>query len=175
VVLIVEYVFSGIFYRLTRISDFLTVDLISGLSAIALSWWIFRKLIRTAFKEKTLRFAVVGFFLFFYFLSACFLRFSLQLANGLLDWSEPQTIVVVISSKQISSFGGSLREGPGSQAHLIYFHDWKNNRENGELLIPPYLYYTLGLGTPLELKVRQGFFHWAWVEDFKIPASSSGG
>jgi hypothetical protein len=168
ILLIVEYVCSGIYFRLVRHSDFLIADLICGISATGLCYLIFRKLIRGALQDKIPVLLVGVLFLFFCFLLGCFLRFSLQLANGLLDTSEPQTRVVVVESKEISALGGSFKEGPNPMAHLIYFRDWDNRNGNCELLVPAYFYYTVGPGTRVELSLHQGFFHWAWVEDFQM-------
>jgi hypothetical protein len=173
VLLIVEYVCCGIYFRLVRHSDFLIADWICALSAIGLCHLIFRKPIRSALQEKIPVLLIAALFLFFSFLLGCFLRFNLQLANGLLDGSEPQTRVVVVADKEISSFGGSFKEGPNPMAHLIYFRDWNNSNGNCELLVPAYFYYTVGPGTRVELSLRQGFFHWAWVEDFQMGDSPS--
>src|SRR5580692_6885024 len=142
--LAVEYVCCGIYFRLVRHSDFLKADLICGSSAVGLCYLIFRRLIRSALKEKIPVLVVAAIFVFFCLFGGCLLRFSLQLANGLLDNSESQTRVVVIASKEISSFGGSFKEGPNPMAHLIYFSDWDNGRGNCELLVPAYFYYTVG-------------------------------
>jgi hypothetical protein len=166
--LIVEYVCCGIYFRLVRHSDFLIADWICALSGIGLCYLIFRKLIHSALQEKIPVLLVGALFLFFSFLLGSFLRFSLQLANGLLDSSDSQTRVVVVSGKEISSFGGSFKEGPNPMAHLIYFHDWDNGNGNCELLVPAYFYYTVGPGTRVELSLHRGFFHWAWVEDFQM-------
>ncbi len=167
-VLIAEYVGCGIYFRLVRHSDFWKADLICGFSAVGLCYGIFKKLIRSALKEKVPALLVAAFFLLFSFLLGCFLRFSLQLANGLLDGSEPQTRLVVVGSKDISSFGGSFKEGPNPMAHLVYFPDWDNGEGSCELLVPAYFYYMVGPGTRMELTLRQGFFHLAWVEDFQM-------
>ncbi len=167
-VLIAEYFFCGIYFRLVKHSNFLWVDLICGLSAISLCYLIFKRLIKSALKEKIPFLAVAAFFLFFCVLLGFFLRFSLQLANGLLDTSEPETRVVYVVDKKISSFGGSIKDGPNPMAHLIYFHDWDNSDKNCELLISPVFYYNVGLGTRLAITLRRGFFHLPWVEDCQL-------
>ena len=168
VILIVEYPFCGIYFRFVRHIDFFRVDLICVLSAIGLCYLIFRKLIKAALKERIPFLVVIVCFLALCFLLSCFFRFSIQLANGLLDFSDPETRVVYVSDKKISSFGGSFKEGPNPMAHLIYFHDWDNTDEICELLTPPSIYYFTNIGTPVEMTLRQGFFYLPWVEDFRI-------
>jgi hypothetical protein len=168
VVLIVEYFCCGIYFRLVRESDFVRVDWICALSALALCYWIVRKLIRSALKEGIPIWVVAAFFLFLSALLGCFLRYSLQLANGLLDFSDPETRVIVITDKKISPFGGSIKEGVNPVAHMVYFRDWDNGDESCELLTPSAFYYFIDTGSRLELSVRRGFFHLAWVEDYQV-------
>jgi hypothetical protein len=163
-----EYLGCSAYFRFVRHSDFLRVDWICVISAIVLCYLIFRNLIKIALKEQIPFPVVVLFFLFFSCLLGCFLRFSLQLANGLLDFSEPETHLVAVTSKKISSFGGSIKEGINPMAHMIYFHDWENNDENCEMLTPQYFYYSVDDGSLVQLTLRRGLFHWPWVEDYQV-------
>lgn len=169
--LVAEYVFCGIDYRLVRHSDFLTVDLISAIAGIGLCYWFSRKLIKTALKEQVPRWLVASVFLILWFLLSFFLRFSIQLANGLLDFSQPVTQIVTVTDKKISALGGSFKEGPSPMAHLVYFGDWDNGGGACELLVPPSIYYTAGPGTRVEISVRRGFLRLAWLDDFQIVGS----
>ncbi len=163
-----EYFLCGIYFRLVRHTDFLKVDWFCAIFAILLCYWIFRKLIRSALKEQIPFFVVAFFFLFFSCLLGFFLRFSLQLANGLLDFSDPETRVIVVTDKKISRFGGSIKEGINPMAHMIYFHDWDESGENAELLTPQDFYYSVDNGSLVQLTLRQGLFHFSWVEDYQI-------
>lgn len=89
---IAEYLACSACFRFVRQSDFLTVDWICGISSLILCYLIFRNLIKDAFKEQIPFLAVALFFLFFSSLIGFFLRYSLQLANGLLDFSNPKPI-----------------------------------------------------------------------------------
>lgn len=166
--LVAEYVFCGIYYRLVRHLDFLIVDSASAVVGIGLCYWITGKLIKTALKEQVPRWLVALVFVILWFLMSCFLRFSVQLANGLLDFSQPETQIVTLTDKKISALGGSFKEGPSPMAHLVYFGDWNNPGSTCELLVSPAIYYTAGPGTRLELSVRKGFFRLAWLDDFQI-------
>jgi hypothetical protein len=170
-ILFTEYIFSSIYFRLVRHSDFLIVDFISGISAISICYWICRKWIKTALKEQVPRVVVAAVFLICCFLVACFLRFSIQLTNGLLDSSPSETQTVVVTGKKISALGGSFKEGPSPMAHLVYFGDWDNGGGICDLLTPPAIYYTVGPGSRMEISVRKGLLHLAWVEDFQIVGS----
>jgi hypothetical protein len=163
-----EYPLSGIYFRLVRHSDFLKVDWISAVSAIILCYGVFMELLKASWKEKVLFKFTVSCFLAACFLVSCFFRFSIQLANGLLDFSSPETRIVVVTDKNISVFGGSVKEGPNPEAHLIYFQDWDNPEETCELLTPTAFYYVVSSGSPVGLAVRRGFFHLPWVEDFQL-------
>ena len=168
VVLIVEYFCCGMYFRLVRESDFVRADWICALSALVLCYWIVRKLIHSALKEGIPFWVIAAFFLFLSALLGCFLRYSLQLANGLLDFSESETHVIVIADKKISAFGGSIKEGVNPVAHMVYFRDWENNDENCELLVPSVFYYFVDNGSSLEMTFRRGLFHLAWVENFQV-------
>ncbi len=170
-VLVAEYVLCGIFYRLVSHTDFWWVDLISGALSLGLCYQLFKNLIKEALKEKIPSAIVWTVFLVFWFLLTCFFRFSVQLVNGLLDFSPSQAQTIVVTDKKISALGGSFKEGPSPMAHLIYFMNWDNDKDTCELLVTPALYYTLGPGSKLELSVRQGFLHMPWVEDYQLPSS----
>ncbi len=174
-VLIAEYYFCGIYYRLIRRSDFIIVNSACGISGLGLGYLILRKLIRNALEEKLPPPAVWAFFLVFCFLLGFFLRFSVQLANGLLDSSDPESRVVVVMDKKVSSFGGSFKDGPNPMAHLIYFQDWDDSGANCEMLISPVYYYSAGIGTRLVLTVRRGFLHMSWVSDYQLLTPTSNG
>ena len=128
--LIAEYVACGIYFRWVRDSDFLRMDSICGLAATGLCYLVFKKLIKLVLKEKVPVLLVAAVFLFFCLLSGLLLRFSLQLANGWLDDSEPDSQVVVVVDKKTSPFGGSFKEGPNPLAHLVYFQDWEKDGGN---------------------------------------------
>jgi hypothetical protein len=164
---IAEYFACSVYFRFIRDSDYFKVDWICALSSLVLCHFIFRKLIRGALREKIPVLVIAGFFLFFTCLLGLFLRFSLQLANGWLDYSEPETRVVIVSDKKISSFGGSIKEGMNPMAHMIYFHDWDDYGQKCGMLTPQDFYYDVDIGTNVELTLRQGFFHWPWVEDYQ--------
>jgi len=168
VALVVEFPLTGVYYRLVRERDFLTVDVISVSTSIGLFYWLCRKLLQTAWREHILFKTIMVCFLIFCILGTCFFRFTIQLANGFLDRSVPEIRVVVVTSKDTSVFGGSFKEGPSPLAHLIYFQDWDNPAGSCELLVPPSVYYFAGSENPLELAVRRGFFHLPWVEDFQL-------
>jgi hypothetical protein len=166
-VVIGEYLCCGVYYRLVRQSDFPLVDLICGISALILCYFIFRNSIKSALKEQIPLWVVALFFLFFSCLLGCFLRFSLQLANGLLDFSQPEIHLVTVHSKKITSFGGSIKEGINPMAHMIYFHDWDQSGGMCELLTPQDFYYSVDDGSMMQLSLRQGLFHLPWVEDYQ--------
>ncbi len=166
--LIAEYIFCGFSFRMVRHRDLIGLDIASALSSFGLGYWFFKDTIRAALKEKVPPPLVAACFLAFWVLLGCFLRMSAQLANGLLDFSDPQTRLVVVTDKKISSFGGSLKEGPNPMAHLVYFSDWENADQTCEVLAPPALYYSLDPGIPMLITLRTGLFHWAWAEDLQL-------
>lgn len=167
-VLIVEYLGCGIYFRFVRNSDFFRVDWICGLSAAGLCFLIFRGFIKSAREERIPLIVIALFFLFFSALLGCFLRFSLQLVNGWFDVSDPETHVVVVTAQKISPFGGSIKDGINPLAYMVYFHDWDDSLENCEMRVTHDFYYAIDPGTGLELAVRKGFFHWPWVEDYRV-------
>ncbi len=167
VVMVVEYILCGIYFRLVRRNDIFWLDGACALAALVFCYRLSRKLIKDALKEKIPVYIVAGLFLLFAFFTGCFFRFSFQLANGYLDFSDPEIHTVIVTDKKISLFGGSLQEGPNPMAHLVYFHDWDNGDENCELLLPPSVYYVVDRGVPLEIAVRPGFFHAPWVQAFQ--------
>ncbi len=162
-----EYLACSACFRWVRQSDFLRADGICVISAITLCYLIFKNLIKDALKEGIPRWVVALFFLFFGALLACFLRFSLQLANGLLDFSQPEIHLVTVNSKMISPFGGSVREGINPMAHMIYFHDWDQSGNMCEMLTPQDFYYSVDDGSMVQLSLRQGLFHLPWVADYQ--------
>ncbi|GEM_PF-1644114 len=164
----VEYFLCGIYYRPLRQSDLLELDLGSALAAAVLCYWVSRKLMRDALEERIPFYVVAGLFLLFIFLAGGFFRFSAQLANGLLDFSNPEVYRIVVAEKKVSLFGGSLQEGPNPVAHMVYFGDWDNGNGNCELLLPPAAYYLVDPGGPLDIAVRPGFFHMAWLQAFQL-------
>jgi len=168
VVLITEYLCSGIYFRLVRESDFIRADWICGISAPLLCLSIFWKSFKSALKEGIPPVVVALFFLFFTALLGFFIRYSLQLANGLLDGSVPEKRVITVVSKKISPFGGRIKDGVNPAAYMIYFQDWENSDEGDELLTSHDFYYSVDDGSMLELIVRRGFFRWAWVQDFQV-------
>ena len=166
--LVIEFPLTGVYYRLVRERDFLTVDIISASTSIVLFYWLFRKLLQTAWKEHILFKTLLACFFTLGVLGTCFFRFTIQLVNGFLDGSVPETRIVVVTGKDTSVFGGSFKEGPSPLAHFIYFQDWDNPAGSCELLVPPPVYYFAGPGNPVELAIRHGFFHLPWVEDFQL-------
>lgn len=167
VLLLAGYWACGIYFRLVRDTDLARLDWICGISAIGSCFLLFRKLIRSALQEGIPRWVITLYFLFFTVLLGFFLRFSLQLANGWLDRSDPETQVVVVTGQKISPFGGSFDDGINPLAYMVYFQDWEDDRENCELKVTMDLYYSVDAGSGLELAVRKGFFHWPWVESYQ--------
>ncbi len=163
-----EYFACSAYFRFVRQPDFLKVDWVCGISAIVLCYGIFRNLIKNALKERIPWVVMALFFLFFSGLLACFLRFSVQLANGWLDPSDPETHLVAVTSKKITPFGGSIKEGINPMAHMIYFHDWDQSGETCEMLAPQDFYYSVDDGSMVQLTLRQGLFHLPWVADYQV-------
>jgi len=118
---------------------------------------------------------VAASYLLFAFLTACFFRFSVQLANGLLDASDPDTRVVLVTGQKISLLGGSLKESLNPLAHLVYFQGWDGGDETYEVLVPPAVYYFAGPGTRIAVTLRKGFLHLPWVEDCQLLQTSGSG
>jgi len=176
-VLAAEYPLCGIYYRLVRQSDMLWLDGACVLAAVLLCYWLSRKLIKDALKEKIPLYVVAGLFLLFAFLLSGFFRFSFQLANGCLDFSAPEVHRIIVTDKKITMFGGSVREGPNPIAHMVYFKDWDDGVGNCELLLPPSAYYVVDQGGPLDIAVRPGFFHLVWMQAYQLvqPQGLEGG
>ncbi len=169
--LVAEYFCCGAYYRLARAADALELDALCALSAPLICYLAFRGALGAARREKIPGAVTAGFFLFFAALLGFFLRFSLQLANGALDPSDPENHVVVVTSKKISSWGGSIQEGMNPMAHLVYFRDWELEGKDCEMLSPQDFFYAVDVGSRVEVTVRQGLFHWPWLEGCQLLTS----
>ncbi len=169
--LVGEYFCCGVFYRLVRPLDSVELDGLCGLCAPVLCYGIFHGALAAARREKIPVAVIAGFFLFFTFLLGFFLRFSLQLANGALDPSDPENHVVIVTSKKISSWGGSILEGMNPMAHLVYFRDWELEGRDCEMLTPQDFYYAVDVGSRVEVTLRGGLFHWPWMEGCQLLAT----
>jgi len=123
---------------------------------------------KAALKEKIHLAIVLTSFLALSFLLCCFLRLNLQITNGLLDNSDPETKIVVVSSRYSSVFGASIKDGLNAMAYYILFPHWDDKDKSCELLIPYSIYFALGSGTNVQLTVRNGFFGLPWVENYQI-------
>ena len=166
--LVAEYLYCSVCFRFIRTWDLWATDLICMLLSVLFCYWFFRKLIKEALREKIHITIVLACFLIFIFLFGCFLRLTLQIANGLFDSSDPETKTVVVSSRDSSVFGASIKDGLNSMAYFVYFPDWDNKDKNCELLIPYSIYFEVGYGTNMELSVRKGVFGLLWVEDYRV-------
>ena len=155
-------------YRFVRNADLWGSDLICALFAASLCYFSFKKLMKQALKEEIPLYAVLAAFFTLTFLLCCFLRLNLQIANGLLDSSQPESKIVVVTHKESSAFGGDVKEGLSSIAYFIYFPDWEDKNRNCELLVPFAFYYSVGPGLNVELAVRKGFFRIPWIEDCRV-------
>ena len=155
-------------FRFVRDWDLWDSDLICTLLAVSFCYFSLRKIMRQALKEEIPPYAVLTVFFTLAFLLCCFLRLNLQIANGLLDNSAPETKVVVVNHKESSAFGGDIKEGLSSIAYFIYFPDWDDKTKNCELLVPFTFYYSVGPGLSVELAVQKGFFHIPWIEDYQV-------
>jgi len=163
-----EYIYCSMNFRFIREWDLGGSDIICGLFSTALCYFSLKKLMRQALKEEIPLYAVIVIFATLSFLSCCFLRLNLQIANGLLDNSPAESKVVMVNHKESSAFGGDVKEGLSSIAYYIYFPDWDDKNKNCELLVPFTFYYSVGPGINVELAIRNGFFHIPWVEDYRI-------
>ncbi len=161
-----EYLYCSANFRFIRLWDLWASDLISGLLSTGLCYWLFKNLMKAALKEKIHLAIVLAFFLVFSFLSGSFLRLTLQIVNGLFDGSDPETKIVVISSRDSSVFGASVKDGINSMAYFIHFLD--GDGKDCEFLIPYSIYFAVGTGTNLQLEVRNGFFGLPWIEDYQV-------
>jgi hypothetical protein len=168
ILLVSEYLYCSANFRFIRTWDLWTTDLICTILSLLFCYWFFRKLIGEAIKEKIHLAIVLSFFFVLSFLFGCFLRLNLQIANGLFDNSDPENKMVVVSSRNSSIFGASIKDGLNSMAYFVYFPDWDNKDKNCELLIPYSIYFEVGYGTSLELSVRKGVFGLSWVEDYRV-------
>jgi hypothetical protein len=166
--LVSEYLFCSSNYRFIRIQDLWIADLLCQLLAAGFCYWVFRRLMKEALKEKIHLGIVITLFLILNSLFGCFLRLTLQITNGFLDGSEPQTVNIVVASRNSSVFGASIADGLNSMAYYIDFPDWYNQEKNCELLIPYSIYFEVGSGTHVELSVKKGFFGLPWVEDYRV-------
>lgn len=167
-VIVAEYLFCSANYRLIRTWDLWAADLICLLLSIGLCYWFFRDLIKEALAEKIHLSIVLILFLVLSFLLGCFFRLTLQIANGLFDGSEPETKMVVVSSRDSSVFGASINDGLDSMAYYVFFPDWDDKSKNCELLIPYSIYFEVGYGTNVDLSVKNGLFGLPWVEDYRV-------
>ena len=165
-----EYFLCSIYFRFIRNVDFVRVDLICAfLGLVSLAFSRFKKIVREGRKENIHWSVILALYLIASALLGFSFRFSVQLANGLLDFSPPESHVIIVEDKKISSFGGSLREGMNPIAHMIYFHDWENSALKCEMLTPLQdFYYAVDPGSRVGLTIRRGLFHLAWVEDYQI-------
>lgn len=179
--LLAEYFLCSALFRFLRPSDSLKVDGVCLLVAPLLCYGLFRKAAKAALREKIPSVAVVGSFFLFSLLLVFFLRFGVQLANGWLDPSEPESHVVIITGKDISAFGGNITEGLNPMAHMVHFHaDWDDGGGECALWTPDDFYFSVDTGSFVQISLRQGFFHLPWVEDFQaldtrlLPGTGSG-
>lgn len=169
--LILEYFLCGVYFRFARSGDCSRVNLICCFLSLGLCYGGFRKLMKLAVKEGAPILVVAVFFLIFSFLLGLFLRFNIQLANGLFDGSEAEMRMAYVTDKKISNFGGSIKDGINPMAHLVYFQEGDDKSQSYELLTRLDFYYSVDLGSKVELSVRKGFFHMPWIEDYwTIPA-----
>jgi hypothetical protein len=166
--LVAEYLFCSANYRFIRTWDLWITDLICQLLAVGFCYWIFRRLMKEALKEKVHLSIVLTLFMVLSFLLGCFFRLTLQITNGLFDGSDPETKMVVVASRDSSVFGASIKDGLNAMAYYIRFPDWDDKNKNCELLIPYSVYFEVGSGTNVELSVRKGFLGLSWVEDYRI-------
>ena len=121
-----------------------------------------------ALREKIHFSIVLTLFWVVSLLLGCFFRLTLQITNGLLDGSEPETRIAVVASRDSSVFGASIKDGLNSMAYFIRFPDWDDKKKNCELLIPYSIYFEVGRGTNMELSVKNGFLGLPWVEDYRV-------
>jgi len=166
ILLVGEYLYCSANFRFIRLWDLWVIDLICGLLSMGLCYWFLKSLMKEALKEKIHLAIVLAFFLILSFLLGCFLRLTFQIANGLLDDSDPTTKVVVVSSRDSSVFGASIQDGLNSMAHFIHFPD--GDGKDCELLIPYSIYFAVGTGINVQVEVRNGFFGLPWIETYRI-------
>jgi hypothetical protein len=164
-VLLAEYFSCSVLFRFVRSSDFLIIDTICGLLGIVFCYLIFKRLIGAALNEGVPKFLIWGFFILFAVLLSVFLRFTLQLTNGWLDYAEGETKNVTVTDRKISALDGSIQEGINPTAHLIYFKD--DNDVKYEMLVPLSFYYSVDGGSRLAISLRQGLFHLPWIDAYQ--------
>jgi len=166
--LVAEYLFCTSNYRFIRTWDLWAADLVCLLLAAGLCYWFSRRLMKEALAEKIHLSIVLTLFLVLSFLLGCFFRLTLQIANGLFDDSDSETKMVVVSSRNSSVFGASIKDGLNAMAYFIHFPDWDDTNKSCELSIPYSIYFEVGYGTNVELSVKEGLFGLPWVEDYRI-------
>jgi hypothetical protein len=167
VLLVGEFLYCSANFRFIRSSDLWIADLICAILALGLCYVAFKKVIKLALQEKVPMAIIVVLFLILSCLLGWFLRFNLQIANGLLDPSEPETIRVIIARKETSVLGGSIKDGMNPMAYYIDFPDWDSKDKNCQLLVPYPFYFSVGEGSTVELLIRKGLFNIAWIEAYQ--------
>jgi hypothetical protein len=167
VLLVGEFLYCSLNFRLVRSSDLWITDLICAMLALVLCYAAFKKIIKLALQEKVPAAIIMILFLILSCLLGWFLRFNLQIANGLLDTSDPETIRVIINHKETSALGGSIKDGVNPMAYYIDFPDWDNKDQNCQLLVPYPFYFSVGEGSTVELLAHKGLFHLPWVEAYQ--------
>jgi hypothetical protein len=167
VLLVAEFLYCSANFRFIRSNDLWTADLICAVLGLVLSYVAFKKVIKLALQEKVPVTIIVILFLILSCLLGWFLRFNLQIANGLLDPSEPETIRVIITHKETSVLGGSIKDGMNPMAYYIDFPDWNNKDQNCQLLVPYPFYFSVSEGSTVDLLVRKGLFNLNWIEAYE--------
>ncbi len=167
VLLVIEFLYCSANFRFIRANDLWISDLVCALLAFVFCYLAFKKVIKLALQEKVPAAIIVVLYLILGCLFGWFLRFNLQIANGLLDQSEPETVRVIISHKETSVLGGSIKDGVNPMAYYIDFPDWNNKDQNCQLLVPYPFYFSVGGGNTVELLVRKGLFNIAWIEAYQ--------
>jgi len=166
--LVGEYFACEIYFRLTRPSDQVLLDGLSVFFGFGGCFLLVRKVIPIALKDGIPRWVVAAFFVLFSVLLGLFSCFSLQLLNGAFDFSDSEPHRVVVTEKTLSAFGGSVAEGINPIAHLVYYKDWDPNGHVCVLLAPQDFYYSVDVGTAFQINIRQGLFHWPWVQAYTL-------
>ena len=167
ILLLGEYLYCSMNYRLVRSKDLWGANIVCSLLSIGICYLYLKNLIKEAIKENIAPWIILVTFLIFIFLFGSFLRLNLQIANGLFDKSDPDIKIAVVTRKDTSVFGASIKDGLSAMAYYIYFADWDDKDKNCELLIHSTDYYFLGQGSSVKLAVHDGFFHLPWVEDYR--------
>jgi hypothetical protein len=167
ILLVGEFLYCSANFRFVRSSDLWITDLICAVLGLVFCYAAFKKVIKLALQEKVPAVIIVISFLILSCLLGWFLRFNLQIANGLFDGSEPETIKVIITHKETSVLGGSIKDGVNPMAYYLDFPDWDNKDKNCQLLVPYPFYFSVGEGSTVELLVRKGLFNIAWIEAYQ--------